>query len=275
MSEDSTSDSAEQYEGSAPAVSWLLCTHAANEQLRQAIRSCLNQTFTNFELLVIVNGASANNVAAAARSWSGGDSRVRVITTAVRHLTFSLGLGLHHARAALVARMDGDDLSRPHRLERQVEFMKLHPDVVVLGSAYDLVDSDDLFLETVLPPTENKEIRKALLRGNPLCHPSVMFRRAEVLAAGGYLGDIYAQDYDLWARLAVNPAIRFANLSEVCLSYRAEGMGRARRSRLSYASCAGSQFRNFVRGAGFAWGLAALLTAVKAFVRSAPIRPQS
>ena len=267
-------DSAAQPVEDVPAVSWLLCTHVADEQLRQAMQSCLNQSFTDFELLVVVNGASANDVAARVRLWFGGDSRVRLLITEVRHLTFSLGLGVHCARADLIARMDGDDLSRPDRLKRQVEFMELHPEITVLGSAYDLIDCDGILQQTVLLPTEDSGIRKALFRGNPICHPSVMFRRDAVLAIGGYLGGIYAQDYDLWARLAANPNNRFANLCEVCLSYRTEGAGRARRSRRAYASMAASQFRNFVQSAGFAWGLAALLSTAKAFVYSVPIRPK-
>ena len=251
-----------------PTVSWLLCTHVADNQLYQALESCLNQTFTDFELLVVVNGPLAGKVAATVRLWFGADSRLRVWTTDIRHLTFSLALGLHHARADLIARMDSDDMSHPDRLERQVDFMLSHPDVTVLGTAYDLIDSNGLCQNTVLLPTEDNEIRKALLLGNPLCHPSVMFRRAKVLAIGGYLGGIYAQDYDLWVRLAGEGNNRFANLRDVCLSYRSTGIGQARRSRFAYASLATIQLRNFLIGAGFVWGWAALLSIAKLFVRS-------
>jgi glycosyltransferase involved in cell wall biosynthesis len=251
-----------------PAVSWLLCTHVADEQLREALASCLAQTYNDFECVVVVNGNNAGSVAETILAWHGADERLRVYTTEVKHLTFSLALGLHHARAPLVARMDGDDIATPDRLARQIEFMQAHPEVVVLGSHYERIDAAGNRLATVSLPTEDAGIRKALLRGNPLCHPSVMFRRDAVLAVGGYLGGIYAQDYDLWARLAVDPRAVFANLPHVCLRYRVIGVGTARKARWAYASMAASQFRNFVAGAGAQWALASVLTAAKAFVRT-------
>jgi glycosyltransferase involved in cell wall biosynthesis len=232
----------QQAAGAKPAVSWLMCTHVADEQLREALQSCLAQTFSDFECVLVVNGSAAESVASTVRSWYGHDIRMCVYTTEVKHLTFSLALGLHLARAPLVARMDSDDIATPDRLARQVEFM----------------------------PNHDTAIRKALLRGNPLCHPSVMFRRETILAAGGYLGGIYAQDYDLWARLAVNPETRFANLPHVCLRYRMVGVGTARKARLAYASMAAAQYRNFAAGAGLRWALAALITTAKAILRSLP-----
>jgi hypothetical protein len=96
-----------------------------------------------------------------------------------------------------------------------------------------------------------------------------MFRRGTILAAGGYLGGIYAQDYDLWARLAVNSETMFANLPHVCLRYRMMGVGTARKSRWSYASMAAAQYRNFAAGAGLRWALAALISTAKGILRSA------
>ncbi|MEI6760576.1 MAG: glycosyltransferase [Betaproteobacteria bacterium] len=254
-----------------PAVSWLLCTHVGDAQLREALTSCFAQTHTDFECVVVVNGAEVEVVADTVRSWFGDDARLRVFTTQVRHLTFSLALGLHLARAPLVARMDGDDIALPDRLERQVEFMHTHPAVSVLGSDFERIDATGRRIDIVTLPHHDAAIRKALLRGNPLCHPSVMFRRDTVLAAGGYLGGIYAQDYDLWARLAVNPETKFANLPHVCLSYRIVGVGTARKARWAYASMAAAQYRNFAAGAGLRWGLAALFTTAKAILRSLPV----
>lgn len=257
---------------SAPAVSWLLCTHILNHQLHTALKSCLNQTFSDFELLVVANGSAAENIARAVREWAGDDPRVRVFTTEVRHLIFSLSLGLHHARAPLVARMDADDLSTSDRLERQVAFMNEHPACVALGSAYEVIDDEGRRQKTVHLPTSDDQIRRALLWGNPLCHPSVMFRRKAVLDVGGYLGGLHAEDYDLWVRLSMAPENQFANLDEVCLGYRCVGVGVARRSRFAYASMAASQFRSFINGQGLAWAVAALFTTLKAFVRSTSVR---
>lgn len=255
-----------------PAVSWLLCTHVGGEQLRLALDSCLDQSFTDYELLVVANGYSSQEVAATVHAWVGHDPRVRIFSTEVRHLIFSLSLGLHHARAPLIARMDSDDLSKIYRLERQVAFMHGHPEVAVLGSAYEMVDAEGRPQKKVLLPTSDVEIRRALLRGNPLCHPSVMFRRKVVLDAGGYLGGLHAEDYDLWVRLFNDPVNQFANLPDVCLSYRNVGVGTARRSRSAYASMAATQFRNFINGRGWPWAFAAARSTLKALIRSSADR---
>src|SRR6266705_4952482 len=200
--------------GHSPAVSWLLCTHVADEALRRAIASCLDQSFTDFELLLVANGPQNAHVAATVAGWFGEEPRLRVLSTDFRYLIFSLNLGLHYARGELVARMDSDDLAYHERLARQFEFMQTHPQVAVLGSAYDIIDIAGHALRRVVPPLADADIRRALLRGNPLCHPSVMLRRRVVLNAGGYLGSLDGEDYDLWSRLALDHSLQFANLSE-------------------------------------------------------------
>lgn len=271
-----TQRSAEAKTASAlPAVSWLLCTHVANEQLRLAVQSCLQQSFTDLELLLVVNGPSAEQVTQVCSDWFAADSRVRIFTTGIRHLAFSLSLGLHHARGELVARMDSDDVSASHRLAHQVAFMRDHPEIAVLGSAYDIIDAGGSVLKTIQLPRSDAAIRRALLWGNPLCHPSVMMRRQVALDAGGYLGGLHAEDYDLWLRLAANPSIQFANLEVVCLGYRSAGVGVARRARSGYASMASAQFRHFVNGFGLRWLLAAMFSTLKAYVRSSRSRKGS
>jgi cellulose synthase/poly-beta-1,6-N-acetylglucosamine synthase-like glycosyltransferase len=240
----------------------------ADEQVRLAVQSCLDQDFEDFELVLIVNGVKAQEVLLAVTNWFGHDPRVKIFCTEVRHLIFSLSLGMHHARGELVARMDSDDLSTPDRLARQVEYMRMHPDVAVLGTAYTLIDAQGVATKTVQPPVADADIRRAMLWRNPMCHPSVMFRRRVVLEVGGYLGGLHAEDYDLWLRLAAHPAYKFANLAEVCLGYRVIGVGTARRARAAYATMAAAQMQQFVNGQGWRWILAAVVSVAKALVRA-------
>jgi cellulose synthase/poly-beta-1,6-N-acetylglucosamine synthase-like glycosyltransferase len=251
-----------------PAVSWLLCAHRLNDQLKHAIQSCIDQTFTDFELLVVINGSNSDNIAFAVQSWFGHDPRLRIITTDIKYLTFSLTLGLHYARAPLIARMDSDDLSKRDRLERQVAFMVKNPDVVLLGTAYQYIDLNGNTLNKIVMPILDFEIRKSLIWRNSICHPSVIFRRSAVIEAGGYLGGIHAEDYDLWVRLMQNPKNHFANLEESLIYYRVVGIGVARGSRISYASVAASQIRNFIQGAGVVWLIASIITSIKAVLNS-------
>ncbi|NTW32421.1 MAG: glycosyltransferase [Bacteroidetes bacterium] len=191
-----------------------------------------------------------------------------IYKTDVQHLSFSLAIGLHYAKGEFIARMDSDDISTPDRLELQVEYMINNPDIIVLGTCYELIDYKGHPIKKISLPLYNNDIRRTFIIGNPICHPSVMFRRKEIIDIGGYLGDIYAQDYDLWARLAMNKKYKFANLKKICLQYRVQGSGNARKSRLAYASMAGAQFRNFIYGAGISWFVGALISAFKAVIVS-------
>jgi glycosyltransferase involved in cell wall biosynthesis len=253
-------------QGRQPTVSWLVCADVASDGLRRAIDSCLDQTFTDFEVVVVVNGPHCTEVDATVQGWYRANSCIRIISTAIRHLTFSLNLGVHSARADLIARLDSDDAAYPERLAKQVAFMQSHPRTAVLGSAYDLIDGSGKVVRRVKMPVSNTAIRRALVRGYALCHPSVMFRRQVVVDAGGYFGGVHGQDYELWSRLALNPSIEFENLSEALIGYSVSPTGTARRARSAYATVAAAQWRNFAVGAGMIWAAAALWTVMKAMV---------
>lgn len=251
--------------GSRPSVSWLLCTHREDALLHRAIASCLAQTWDDFELLLIVNGPQWSQLLPRLTNAYAHDQRVRVVGTAVHLLNFSLSLGLHLARAPLVARMDADDVSHPERLARQVAFMNAHPEVTVLGTSSRLIDEQGQVVGHINAPTADRDIRRTMRYRNPMCHPSVMLRRDPVQAVGGYLGGKNAEDYDLWVRLANATTARFANLPEPLLDYNASPAGQARRSRAAYGNVSGTQWREFLITRDPRWLLGSLITAAKAF----------
>jgi len=252
----------------APLVSWLLCTNRADRLLWRAMDSCLCQTLTDFELLLVANGAEAEFVASQVRARYGEDNRVRVLTSDVHLLNFNLSLGVREARGRYLARMDADDVSVPGRLAAQVTFMEQHPEVVVLGSAYELIDANDRVLGRVDLPCSDAHIRRRMFSGNPFCHPSVMMRRAAIAAAGAYIGGRNAEDYDLWCRLATTPGHRFANLADPLLRYNVDPTGPARLSREAYANVIACQVRTFLVTARWSWLLGALLTVGKLLLKT-------
>lgn len=253
-----------QHSIESPSVSWILCTHMGGPLLYRAIASCLGQTYADFELILVINGADVISIKEEVMSWDiSCDSRVRIYETEIRHLSFSLSLGLHHANGKYIARMDGDDIAYPQRLQMQVEFMKNNPGISVLGTAFEVIDLLGNPISVVRNPMADNEIRQAMIFKNPICHPTVMIERSAVEAAGGYLGGNYSEDYDLWIRLSQYPEIKFANLSEVCLGYHSVGVGAARKSRDAYASMAGSQLRSFLISGNIKWIIAVLISFIK------------
>jgi glycosyltransferase involved in cell wall biosynthesis len=202
----------------APAVSVVLPVWNADPAfLRQAVRSILDQTLADFELLVIED-PSPRMCGDLLESF--GDRRIRYSAHPARtSLPDQLNRGLASARAGLIARMDADDVAEPERLERQHRFLLAHPECDVVGGQIELIDPRDRPLGERRYPTDPAQIVRALRRHNALAHPSVMFRRECVERAGGYRAYPHVEDYELWCRLA-RSGVGFANLPEVVLRYR-------------------------------------------------------
>jgi glycosyltransferase involved in cell wall biosynthesis len=203
-----------------PTVSVLMAVYNGQRYLRDAVNSVIAQTFKDFEFIIIDDGSTDRSPELLA-SYAKAEPRIRLITRPNKGLTKSLNEGLHLARGEFIARMDADDISLPERFERQVMYLRDHPEVALVGSRVEFIDPDGFPINLKPGMTlTHEEIDSALLRkGWPLVHPAVMMRRDAVLAVGGY-GEQYLtnQDHDLFLRLAER--YRLANLSDVLLQYR-------------------------------------------------------
>jgi glycosyltransferase involved in cell wall biosynthesis len=181
-----------------------MAVHNGLPYLREAIESVLDQSFVDFEF-VVVDDASTDGSAECVASFR--DSRIRLLRN-VTNLgqTRSLNRGLQETRAPYVARLDADDVCLPSRLERQVQGLHARPDIAVLGTW--MYDIDAAGSRTALVSRRWDDVGTylawLLLEICPLWHPTVMFRRAAVLEVGGYDESFrIAQDYDLWMRCAL------------------------------------------------------------------------
>ncbi len=186
----------------SPRVSVLTGAYNNETTLEAAMRSVLAQTMSDLELLVIDDG-SADGSRAVAERVAAEDDRVRVLPMP-RNLGIarSLNAGLAEARAAVVAVLDADDLATPQRLERQLAVLDARPEVAVVGSRMREIDVDGGELRSRTLPAAG-DVNAVLRRFNPLPNTSAAFRRAPVLALGGYDTRYrYAMEYDLWLRLA-------------------------------------------------------------------------
>jgi glycosyltransferase involved in cell wall biosynthesis len=185
----------------------------------RAVRSVLEQTFADFELIVLEDPAPASIEGELERLR---DPRIRFARNEVlMSLARSRMCTLAMARADLVAIMDADDVAHPQRLEQQCAFLAAHPDVDVVGSQIAVIGADGALRGYRPYPLAHRDIVAAMRRFNPLAHPTVMARKSAVLAAGGYaeLAGGTCDDYELWSRMATR-GHRFANLPEALLQYR-------------------------------------------------------
>jgi glycosyltransferase involved in cell wall biosynthesis len=184
-----------------PKVSVLMSVLNGEEFLRPAVQSILDQSFTDFEFIIVDNASTD----ATAKILDGYlDARiVRLCNDRVLSLAESLNKGLAFARGGYVARQDADDISAPDRLSRQVDFLNANTDVTLVGTHVRMIDEAGKVFAQFNPPTDPRALYDQLASENPFAHSSCMFRRAEALAVGGYPSRyVFAQDFALWLLLS-------------------------------------------------------------------------
>ena len=129
-------------------------------------------------------------------------------------------VGLTHCQYDIVARMDSDDLSKPHRFSKEMAWLEAHPETDVVGSWTDeFADTSGKVISTRRVPETHEALLRFSRYRNPMNHPTVMFRKAAVERAGGYRHRELFEDYDLWVRMLQQGA-RFHNLQESLLLFR-------------------------------------------------------
>lgn len=202
-----------------PAVSVILCAYNAERFLRPAVQSVLAQTFDDFEFIAVDDG-SKDGTGKILDAFAARDSRVKVIHQQNTGQVKAAVNGIAASAGPLIARMDADDICRPDRLAKQVAFMNDHPEVALLGGAYELIDEKSRLLVRMGQPTDDKTLQDICLTGRcPICQPLAMFRRDAYEKAGGYRVDFNpAEDLELWLRLG--EVGRMACLPDVLLQYR-------------------------------------------------------
>jgi glycosyltransferase involved in cell wall biosynthesis len=204
-----------------PRVCVLIAAYNAVPYVTEAIQSVLDQSFADFELLV-VDDASTDETPAVLERFAQLDPRVRVLRMQVNSgPVMAANKGLAEVRAPLLARLDADDVCRADRLSQQVEAFDREPELVLLGSAFDYIDAAGQPIAQGNPPTDDATLQTVLMEsGNPFCHPSIMMRTDALRSLGGYRQVLnpYGLDYDLCLRMA--ELGRIGNLPERLIGYR-------------------------------------------------------
>lgn len=192
----------------------------AQRYLAPALDSILAQTFGDFELIAVDDGSKDNSLSIL-NDYASRDARVRVISRPNTGIVGALTDGIAAARAPLIARMDGDDLSLPQRFEKQITYLNAHPECVLLGTQVLLIDDEGapIRIKGETRFTHDEIDYAHLNRSWPVVHPTVMMRRSAIDAVGGYREEFkWLEDLDLFLRLA--EVGKLANLPDVLLHYR-------------------------------------------------------
>ena len=203
-----------------PLVSIILPVYNAHAYLKECIESIIDQTYQNWELLIINDGSTDNSEQIILPFLKNGLAIKYIKQENNAGITHCLNTAIAQSQGKYIARMDADDLMVSIRLKQQVSYMEEHVDVGVLGSAVEFIDEKGNTIANYFYPENDSEIKKVLPARNPFVHPSVMMR-ASVLKSGKYLyRNDYprAEDYDLWIRLSSET--KMANLSNILLKYR-------------------------------------------------------
>lgn len=202
---------------SKPKVSFVMSVFNQERFLKKSIKSILNQSFKNFEFLIL-DDCSTDKSLRIIKSFK--DRRIKVFQRQKRQrLAKGLNLLIKQAKGKYICRMDGDDISLVNRLKDQVEFLDKHPQVALVGAWVKIINDKGEIIGEFKHPAKYQKIREIILSRNCFIHPSVVFRKSVFEKIGGYDESLfYSQDYDLFLRLVIK--YRCVNLPQFLLKFR-------------------------------------------------------
>ncbi len=201
-----------------PIISVHMSVYNQKRYIAVAVESILAQTYRDFEFVIIDDGSSDGSTEILER-FAAQDPRIRLVSRPNTGIGPARNEALGLSRGEFVAVMDSDDIALPHRFQRQVDFLREHPEIVAAGSWVEWIDPEGNPLCDYHPPETHDEIDRRHLeeRAHLICHPASMIRTESLRKIGGYRPEL-AHDFDLWLRLA--EVGRLANMPEVLLKYR-------------------------------------------------------
>lgn len=206
-----------------PEISVILPFFNAQNTLKEAIGSILNQSFTNFELLLVDNNSNDSSYEIAGKS-ARNDSRIILLKETKQGVANAMNCGLQKARGKFMARMDADDISLPNRLEKQVCFLNAHPEIDVVGSEVKYVPHNKntagfkRFVARVNSFHTAKEIENKRFIEIPVVNPTLLFRRQVFEKYGGCLDGAFPEDYEMLLRY-LEAGVKMAKLPESLLEW--------------------------------------------------------
>lgn len=198
-------------------ISVIMPAYNAEAYISEAISSILNQTYTNFEFIIIDDG-STDRTPAIINKYARKDPRIKVITLRVnRGLAYALNRGLDAAHGTYIARMDADDISLPTRFEQQIAYLKKHKNVIAVGGQAELINKKGRIIGLKSFPNNPETLYKLMFEAMPIQHP-ILMTYAKYMKQSRYENKTTAEDVSMFFKL-----LRFGdfgNIQNVIFQYR-------------------------------------------------------
>lgn len=230
---DKFTNSTNLLQDTCPCISVVMTTHNREQYLSEAIESILNQTFKNFEFLII-NDASTDATACILNFYSIRDKRIRVFTNPIKcGISKSRNLALKHARGKYMAVMDDDDIAMSRRFEIEKDFLDRHSEIVVVGTDIEVFSSGTatsantyFWHKSWVLPMDYAQASILMISRNYICHSSTLIRLSFLKQHQiSYNENLFAGvDYDLWMQILLN-AGKICNLPNILQRYRVHPAG--------------------------------------------------
>ncbi len=203
--------------------------------LAQSLQSIANNTIQPKNIVLVKDGLLSNALENVIAEWEKNLPITVVGYEQNQGLAYALNYGLDFVKTEIVARMDSDDICFPDRFEKQINFMKSHPEIALSSTYINEFNNDENVVVSIRKvPIGYDEIRQYLKKRNAFNHMSVIFRKSAILDAGGYQRVPYFEDYDLWIRV-IQKGYKAENLPESLIKARIGNDMIGRRHGLSYA----------------------------------------
>lgn len=186
---------------SNPEISVVMPVWNGERHLREAVDSILNQTFRNFEFIILDDG-STDSTPGILREYEAKDNRIRTVRLDHEGIVIALNRGVAEAKADWIARMDCDDIAQPERFAKQWAAIEEHPGTVLCHTQIKLIGEEEYITKVPYLVRSHSLLKLRLCHQCPISHPSVMFLKKAFHDAGGYLPEErHAEDFALWGRL--------------------------------------------------------------------------
>ena len=223
-------------------ISVIMGIHRFDEYVEDSIISILNQTYKEFEMIIVANGSEASEVASAIQRLFPNEPRIKILTSQIGQLSHALNIGIDASAFEYIARMDSDDISHPERLQKQLDYL-VKNNLDVVGCDINLINENGEIIGTQLYP-KGSDINKKLTYKNCFAHNTVLMKKSFLLKVRGYNAGYNSEDYDLWLRMR-RAGVSWDNMDEILLDYRIHESASQGRL-LGYAEVSGYILREFL-----------------------------